>query len=128
MFRGFQASVSVACLAAVSMCCGYAVSREKVHRKDPQTVYRQINRESFHGSLPDVPVTWAYLENRQGQTKNYGGRATEIELNLTLVTSDQDLKATLQHEACHVAVGPDVVKSLQDEHGQLWQKCMKRFN
>jgi SprT-like family len=128
MFRDIQVSVSVGCLALVTLSCGYAVSRENLHREDPQTSYRKINRESFQGSLPDVPVTWTYLENRQGQTKNYGGRATEIELDLTRVRSDQDLKATLQHEACHVAVGPDVVKSLQDDHGPLWQKCMKRFD
>ncbi len=104
------------------------MSREKPGRKDPQTVYRQINRESFHGSLPDVPVAWAYLDNGHAQTKTYGGRATEIEIDRTLVTSDGELKETIQREACHVAVGPDIAKSLQDENGQLWQECMKRFD
>jgi hypothetical protein len=34
----------------------YARGRELLRQTDPHRVYEQINRESFDGELPDVPV------------------------------------------------------------------------
>jgi hypothetical protein len=127
MICGIQVSVSAIALAAISMGCGYAVSHQQLPQEDPQTVYREINRESFHGSLPDVPVTWGYLDRRFSQTNSYSGRATDIQVDRTTVNSKQVLKEALRHEACHVATGQDILRTMQESNGELWQNCMKRY-
>jgi hypothetical protein len=127
MIRGLQVSVSLISLAAISTGCGYALAHQQLPQEYPQTVYREINRHSFQGNLPDVPVTWGYLDKRLSQTNSYSGRATDIQIDRTTVNSEELLKEALRHEACHVAVGPDLLRTTQAVDGKLWQTCMKRY-
>ena len=92
----------------------YAYSRESVHNVNLYERYQQINRESFDAKLPYVSVSWTDLssQNTDGITSFDGnGRPVSIELDRRRITSEQDLRAVLRHEACHVSVGEKMGRS-----------------
>jgi len=79
---------------------------------------------SFEAKLPYVSVRWADLsaQNADGITSfDDDGHPVSIELDRQHITSQQDLRAVLRHQACHVSVGEKVA------HGLPWQQCMDRF-
>jgi hypothetical protein len=127
MIRGIQITVSLACLAIIFYGAGYAVARGILHGGDPHAVYLQIDRESFHNKLPDIPVTWAYLDGKQSRTNFVGTYATDIEIDRDLVSTDRELLDTLRSESCRVAVREEVLNTGEQKHGSLWQACMNRF-
>jgi predicted SprT family Zn-dependent metalloprotease len=51
----------------------------------------------------------------------------EIKIDRASVTSEEQLAKTMQHEMCHVYTRAVVVETGQDEHGEAFQNCMKRF-
>ena len=73
MRRSSQCLISAISLAVILAGARYAYSREAVRHTDLDTLYQQINRESFEGKLPKVDVTWDDLtaEDAYGITE-YG--------------------------------------------------------
>ena len=124
MRRFFQITASATAVVIILVGARYAYSLESVHNVNLYERYQQINRESFDAKLPYVSVSWTDLssENADGITSFDGnGRPVSIELDRRRITSEQDLRAVLRHEACHVSVGEKVA------HGSAWQQCMDRF-
>lgn len=119
-----QITVSLALVAFICCGAGYAVGREQLRRTDLHRFYQQVNRDSFNGELPDAQAEWADLDDTYGQTQLYSDGSAEIHMDRASVTSERQLRETMQHEACHVFVGsvPE-----RDWHGEKWQACMKRF-
>lgn len=105
----------------------YARGPETVRQTDPHRVYEQINRESFDGQLPDVPVVWGDLTGDYGLTLFYPDRSVKIVIDRKSVTSEHQLRETLFHESCHVLTRYLVEQTGQDAHGPAFQACMQRF-
>jgi predicted SprT family Zn-dependent metalloprotease len=127
MRQRLQISVSLACLAVIFWGAGYARGRERLRQTDLHAVYQQVNRESFAGQLLDVSVKWSDLANDYGVTLFYPDGTAEIEIDRASVTSEQQLMATMRHEACHVETHAIVEATGRDWHGEAFQACMKRF-
>ena len=105
----------------------YARGRELVRQADPHRIYREINRESFDGELPDVPVLWGDLIGDYGVTLFYPDGAVKIVIDRQSVTSEHQLRETLSHESCHILTRYQVEQTGQDPHGAAFQACMLRF-
>jgi hypothetical protein len=99
---------------------------------DLQELYRNINADSFAGQLPnDVSVSWANLPLEahcpacSGRTDWDTGKP-RIRINTGGVRTEQGLRRLMEHEMCHVWVDAMGMREAND-HGPLWQDCMKRF-
>jgi hypothetical protein len=126
--RSVQLAVSLACLALIGMGARYAYAREMLRNSDPHDVFVQVNRASFDGMLPDVPVTWVlHLDDAYAKTRTYENGTADIVVSRELVTSESRLRETLQHESCHLLTYDEAASLGEDDHGRLWQACMKRF-
>ena len=122
-----QVVVSVICLGIIFGGMTYARGRELLRQTDPHRVYKQINRESFDGELPDVPVVWGDLIGDYGVTLFYPDGSVKIVIDRQSVTSEQQLRETLSHESCHILTRYQVEQTGQDPHGAAFQACMLRF-
>jgi predicted SprT family Zn-dependent metalloprotease len=93
---------------------------------DPHDIYADINRDSFHGALPDVPVTWADLDGeRYGTTQFYMDGTAAIEIDRDTVLTERMLREVVAHEMCHVDTRAEI--GGEDAHGEKWRACMTRF-
>jgi hypothetical protein len=100
----------------------YAHNREVVRETNLNSVFQEINREHFGGELSGVQVEWNSLDQEYGETRESPtGLLIVVDRNEN--TSIAELRKTLQHEACHVFV--DFQEP--EEHGPMFQACMKRF-
>jgi hypothetical protein len=126
--RLIQVAVSVICLGIIFGGMTYARGRELLLQTDPHRVYEQINRESFDGELPDVPVVWGDLSGDYGLTLFYPDGSVKIVIDRQSVTSEYQLRETLSHESCHVLTRYLVEQTGQNAHGAAFQACMQRFN
>ena len=127
MPKTFQIAVSMACLALIGIGARYAYAREMLRNSDPHDVFVQVNRESFDGTLPDVPVRWAHIKDAYAKTRTYENGTADIVISRELVTSESRLRETLQHESCHLLTYDEAASLGEDDHGRLWQACMDRF-
>ena len=127
MRRLIQIAVSVICLGIIFGAMTSARGREFLRQTDPHQVYKQINRESFDGELPDVPVVWGDLIGDYGVTLFYPDGSVKIVIDRQSVTSEHQLRETLSHESCHVLTHNQVEQTRQDAHGSAFQACMLRF-
>ena len=127
MQRLIQVAVSVICLGIIFGGMTYARGRELLRQTDPHRVYEQINRESFDGELPDVPVVWGDLSGDYGLTLFYPDGSVKIVIDRQSVTSEYQLRETLSHESCHVLTRYLVGQTGQNAHGAAFQACMQRF-
>jgi hypothetical protein len=121
LWEKFVSAVSVAVI------CGgltYAYDREHLSRADLNPVFQQINRQYFNGELSGVRVEWQTMDNRLGEAEKLGEHDYRIWIDRRENTSLADVRDTLRHEACHVFV--DWKES--EEHGAMFQDCMKRFS
>jgi hypothetical protein len=124
--RLIQTAVSVICLGIIGGVT-YARGHELLSQTDPHRVYKQINRESFDGELPDVPVEWGDLIGDYGMTLFYPDGSVKIVIDRQSITSERQLRETLSHESCHVLTRYQVERTGQDAHGTAFQACMLRF-
>jgi len=120
-------AVTLVCLAVLFCGVRYAIARERLRQTDVHSVYEQVNRESFNGSLPDAFVRWSYLEDKYGEVHFYADGSNVIEIDRASVTSEKQLLKTIRHESCHVETHTIVEETGQDVHGEAFQTCMKRF-
>jgi hypothetical protein len=118
-------AISVICLGIIF--AGLTCARELLQQTDPHRFYKQINRESFDGQLPDVPVVWGDLIRDYGVTLFYPDGSVKIVIDRQSVTSEHQLRETLSHESCHVLTRYQVQQTRQDAHGAAFQACMQRF-
>jgi len=79
------------------------MGREHLRQTDWQSLYNQIDRESFQEILPPVSVQWAELPEDYGKTTFYMDGSSEIQIDRASVTSEKMLRETMRHETCHVA-------------------------
>jgi predicted SprT family Zn-dependent metalloprotease len=119
--------VSLAGVAIILFGTRYAWGPEHLRQTDLPNLYQQINAQSFDGSLPNVAVEWSQLPDNYGETRFYDDGRVEIGIDRESVTDDEELRETMQHEMCHVATHDDVVPLHPDDHGDLFQSCMKGF-
>jgi predicted SprT family Zn-dependent metalloprotease len=119
-----KATFCFALIFTIFGCVRYAVAREAVRDLNLHSMYADINRESFQGSLPDARVSWADLSNDLGRTYAYTDGTFEIQIDPTNKTLEQ-VRSVLSHEQCHVLTIPDL--NGQDAHGEKFQRCMLRF-
>jgi predicted SprT family Zn-dependent metalloprotease len=117
--RRAELLISTIALAVIVGGARYAVGREQLRRTDLQAVYHQINHNSFDGALPEVPVAWRDLGDDEYGETDYGS----VSINWKLVTTNERLRETMQHEMCHISVGA-VEK---DIHGSAFETCVQRF-
>jgi len=113
-------------LAVICFGVRYAVGRERL--RDPeylQTLYQQTNKEFFDGQLRDVEVKAHDLSEEKAEGITY--QETEDKFVVVLDphwnTSKEEALRTMRHESCHVATWGQE----PEEHGPLFQECMKRF-
>jgi predicted SprT family Zn-dependent metalloprotease len=125
--RLIQIAVSLSCPGIIFGGMTNARGRELPRQTDPHQVYEQINRKSFDGELPDVPVVWGDLTGDYGVTLFYPDGSVKIVIDRQSVTSEHQLRETLSHESCHVLTHYLVQQAGQDAHGEAFQVCMQRF-
>jgi predicted SprT family Zn-dependent metalloprotease len=125
--RALQIAVSLICAGIIFFGARYALGRERLRQTDLQTVYQQINQESFNGELTDATVGWSSLPDNYGTTVFYSDESAEIEIDRGSITSEEQLRLVLSHEMCHIATRDEVAKTGQGAHGAAFQACMARF-
>lgn len=108
------------------------VALERLHNSDPKDIYDRINHDSFGDQLPlDTKVIWADMTPERRCNGCMGmtdwDHGPEIRINTPVVKTGQDLRETMQHEMCHVAVDQWGTDDWRDLHGPAFQECMKRF-
>jgi len=113
-------------LAVICFGVRYAVGRERL--RDPNylhALYRGTNKDFFGSQLPDVRVKSHDLSDEKAKGVTY--KETEdrfvIVLDPNWNTSEDEALDTMRHESCHVATWGQE----PEEHGPLFQECMKRF-
>ncbi len=124
MRRTIQLIVSGVCLTTIFASAKYAVGRERLRQTNLHDFYQQVNRESFQGNLPDVSIAWSDLPDEYGVTNFYSDGTATIGIDRASVTTEQQLRKTMRHEMCHVAVAADVERLLEDNHGPAFQNCL----
>ncbi len=126
--RRIDITIGLLSVATIFWGAGYADARERLSSTDTRSLYQRVNAESFGGHLPDVQVEWGEPgEGNYGMTYFYDDGAIEIAIDWRTVKTEQKLLETMRHEACHVATHAEVERLHQDDHGELWQECMRRF-
>ncbi|HJZ65069.1 MAG TPA: SprT-like domain-containing protein [Candidatus Acidoferrum sp.] len=101
----------------------YAYNRERLADTDLNPVFQEINRNYFDGALSGARVEWGHLDQEYGETRRFDDGKILILVDHNENTSLNDIRRTLQHESCHVFVG----SREQEEHGPMFQACMKRY-
>lgn len=113
-------------LAVICFGVRYAVGRERL--RDPghlHALYQDTNKEYFEGTLPDVTVKAHDLSDAKAEGVTYKENEDRfvIVLDPAWNTSESEALDTMRHESCHVAIW----RREADDHGALFQACMKRF-
>src|SRR5215831_2528512 len=121
--------VSLGCLGILLRGSGYADSREKIRPEDLHRFYQEINRNSFEGKLPDVPVRWGDLgrDNAYGITHFDNGVPSSMELDRRTVQSASFALDVIRHESCHIATIKEAKRLKEDPHGATFAACMARI-
>jgi predicted SprT family Zn-dependent metalloprotease len=121
--------VSLGGLGVALLGASYADSREQIRPEDLQRFYREINRESFDGKLPDVPVRWGDLmkSDAYGITHFERGVPYAMELDRETVRSKSFALDVIRHESCHIATNGEAKRRKEDPHGATFVACMARI-
>jgi predicted SprT family Zn-dependent metalloprotease len=127
MRRWLQIAVSMACLIVILLGARLVWAKEHIRQTDLHAFYQQINRASFDGKLPDAQVGWLQMDNAAGLTKAYRN-PVQIWIDPRDATTDTELLDTVRHEMCHVSVHEAVELAGEDQHGNLFQACLAKFN
>jgi predicted SprT family Zn-dependent metalloprotease len=122
-------TVAFACLAVILGGAEHAASREQFQQVDLQRLYHEVNRESFAGKLPDVPVRWGDLtkDDAYGVTHFEKGVPYAIEVDRQSVKTESFARDVLRHESCHIATIGEAKRRNEDRHGALFVECMARI-
>ena len=101
----------------------------RLQEPDLQGLYQEINRESFGGALPEVPVRWGELTKADayGITHFERGVPYAMELDRNTVLSRSFALDVIRHESCHIATNVEVRRRKEDPHGATFVACMERI-
>lgn len=121
--------LSLLCLAILMAGSGYALGRERSRPVTLHDLYLQINRESFGGQLPDVPVTWSDLTKDQAYAVTHfdHGVPFSMEIDRATVKSESFALDVIRHEGCHISTLQQVKQRHEDPHGPTFYACMSRI-
>jgi len=119
--RLWEKFVSLAALSVIVVGTALAWNHEHAE-SNLQRWYAEDNQRFFHGELPPVWIHFGDLtkDEADGETKFNDNTGFEIIVDRS-TSSDQ--RGIVRHEMCHLFV--DWKET--EEHGQLFQECMKRF-
>jgi hypothetical protein len=126
IMRRFDISIGLLSVAVIFWGTGYAIGRERLRDTDHlHDLYQKTNMEFFGGQLQDVEVKAYDLseEKAEGITYREAEDSFVIVLDPHWNTSEAEALDTIRHESCHVAIWGQE----PEEHGPLFQDCMKRF-
>jgi predicted SprT family Zn-dependent metalloprotease len=120
--------VSLACLGAALGRAGYADSRGTLHQADLQRLYGDVNRASFGGKLPEVPVRFGDLtkDDAYGVTHFEKDVPYAMEIDRQSVQTESFARDVIRHEGCHIATIREAKRLHQDQHGAAFAECMAR--
>lgn len=124
-------NIAVSALALITIVWTVRFAIVQKHRRSPQylqDLYGKLNEQFFEGALPTTRVEWSDLTDAQavGQTfqENDGDNFVVQVDRRSNFWDDDELRDTLEHEACHVATwGTET-----DAHGPRWQECMSHIH
>jgi predicted SprT family Zn-dependent metalloprotease len=121
--------VSFACLGVLLGGAEHASSRTMIQQADLQRLYGQVNRESFAGKLPQVPVSWGDLtkDDAYGITHFQNEVPLSMEVDRRSVQSESFALDVIRHESCHIATIHEVNRLKEDKHGAAFAACMSRI-
>ncbi len=121
--------VSFACLGVILGDAGHAASRPTVQQADLQRLYGQVNRESFAGKLPGVPVSWGNLakDDAYGITHFKNEVPLSMEVDRGSVRSESFALDVIRHESCHIATIHEANRLKEDKHGAAFAACMAKI-
>lgn len=107
---------------------GYADSRADMRQPDLQRLYREINRDSFQGKLPDIPVRYGDLtkDDAYGITHFSKEIPYGMEVDRKSVRTESFAMDVIRHESCHIATIHEVKQRKEDPHGATFAECMSR--
>ena len=102
---------------------------DEIAQEDLQQFYQEINRESFAGKLPDVPVRWGDLtaDDAYGITHFQSGVPYAMELDRQTVKSKSFALDVIRHESCHIATNGEAKRRKENPHGATFVACMARI-
>lgn len=121
---------SLACLdVALGRVSHGRGGNDALRQEDLQQFYQQIDRESFAGKLPDVPVRWGDLtkEDAYGITHFESGVPYAMELDRHTVHSKSFAMDVIRHESCHIATNREAKQRKENPHGAAFVACMARI-
>lgn len=103
--------------------------RDEIGLADLQGFYQEINRESFGGALPEVPVRWGDLTKADayGITRFDRSVPYAMELDRKTVLSRSFALDVIRHESCHIATNEEAKRRKEDAHGATFVACMERI-
>ena len=121
--------VSFACLGVLLGGAEHASSRTMIQQADLQRLYGQVNRESFAGKLPQVPVSWGDLtkDEAYGITHFKNEVPLSMEVDRRSVQSESFALDVIRHESCHIATIHEANRLKEDKHGPTFAACMSRI-
>ena len=96
---------------------------------DLHHLYQDVNRDSFDGKLPDVPVHWGDLskDDAYGITHFDKGMPYLMEVDQKSVRSESFAMDVIRHESCHIATNREVKRLKEDPHGATFAACMAKI-
>jgi predicted SprT family Zn-dependent metalloprotease len=121
--------IAFACLGALLGGAEHASSRTMLQQADLQRLYGQVNRESFSGKLPQVPVNWGDLtkDDAYGVTHFKNEIPLSMEVDRRSVQSESFALDVIRHESCHIATIHEANRLKEDKHGATFAACMSRI-
>lgn len=121
--------VPLACLGVLLGGAEHASSRTMIQQADLQRLYGQVNRESFAGKLPEVPVSWGDLtkDDAYGITHFKNEVPLSMEVDRRSVQSESFALDVIRHETCHIATIHEANRLKEDKHGATFAACMSRI-
>src|SRR5882762_11880157 len=108
---------------------GLYLQNPDMQEEDLQQFYQEINRQSFDGKLPDVPVRWGNLteDDAYGITHFKSGVPYAMELDRETVKSKSFALDVIRHESCHIATNSEAKHRNENPHGATFAACMARI-
>lgn len=114
------------CLGTILGGAGLANSHETL---DLHRLYLEVNRASFSGKLPDVPVSFGDLtkDDAYGVTHFDKEVPYAMEIDRQSVHTESFARDVIRHESCHIATIHEAKRLHEDQHGSSFASCMARI-
>jgi hypothetical protein len=121
--RFLHIALSVIALSAIIAGVSYAYDRESFRNTDLHDLYQQMNRDDFHGGLPQSQIMWSKLDDASGEAGVGDDGSAVILLDPRLIKTREQLRSNMLHEMCHLATSREYDAG-EDAHGPAFQDCM----